>query len=699
MNTRTLIYSFAMAMLPFTASGQDSAPSGDDKVTELSEIVVTGENVWIEGDKIVFKPQKSAKNLATDAASLIDNMHTGLLKARGGTITTNLGEQVTIFINGVRADNIDLSTFWPKNALRVEYMQSSDDPRFMGATNIVNFIMKEYVSGGLTKLNGFQQFPNYGKYSASSKLVYGKMTYNALVSGGYSRDHNRGSDETEFYDDVWYEGTRYDRIERSERSDDVSRNNNMYAGFNARYLGTNKVITHSVNLQWQENPESTGRGSTSYSPSIINTDWMSSARHSRSLSPSLSGNYGFDLSEKWSITADWRVSHSHNNNFSSFTENDVPPIENRAVENMFNYSADLTLYWRARENSVFIADLTENRNVSTIDYSGSATSRQWQQSGTTLFKVRWWWRPVSVLTFDITPQITLSDWNVNHTTKKTEWLPGISGRLNWRLSSKIMLGGNGYYEQYSPGSSVRTDLMLRQTELKWLEGNPDMGSSKFWTVGAHVYASPISWFNTYLSVSYHNRSGEGIVWYRPGGQDYDGVIGQYMNIGSGQQVGLYWEGNVSLLNNRLNIGDELEYTYEWYDNEWTRKVGSWRNAVKMSYTFGNCRVGLIWYTPRKSLSNGGTTVKRSKYGYSNIYFSYGNGNFNFSVQGSDLLHKYNKETIDCYQGAYGYSGTNWSTGRNVNISVTYTFDYGKKVDPSITIREQNIGSSAILGTE
>ncbi len=63
------------------------------------------------------------------------------------------GGAVTIFINGNPADDTDLRTFWPQNAIRVEYIQNPDDPKFRGATNVVNFIMKEYTFGGLTKLD------------------------------------------------------------------------------------------------------------------------------------------------------------------------------------------------------------------------------------------------------------------------------------------------------------------------------------------------------------------------------------------------------------------------------------------------------------------------------------------------------------------------------------------------------------------
>ncbi len=47
----------------------------DVKTTTLQELVVTSDYVRVDGEKFVFVPRKNEKNLATDAISLIENMH------------------------------------------------------------------------------------------------------------------------------------------------------------------------------------------------------------------------------------------------------------------------------------------------------------------------------------------------------------------------------------------------------------------------------------------------------------------------------------------------------------------------------------------------------------------------------------------------------------------------------------------------
>ncbi len=270
-----------------------------ERTTTLAELVVTSDYAWVEGNKLIFVPRKNEKNLATDAISLIENMHIPVLYVEQGGIKSRAGGNVSIFINGIPADDMDLSTFWPKNAMRVEFMETSSDPRFAGKQNILNFIMKEYVAGGVTKLRGKQQFPNDGSYEASTKFVYKKMTYNAMFKGGYIRDHRSGSYISESYDDVWYDGNFYDRIDRIENSDDnANRSDNIYAGFNARYRTDNTILLHKVMLKWDRNPESFQNGESFYTPQLFDGNKLHSITNNRILSPAIAGNYDFILGQK-----------------------------------------------------------------------------------------------------------------------------------------------------------------------------------------------------------------------------------------------------------------------------------------------------------------------------------------------------------------------------------------------------------------
>lgn len=147
----------AQAGNPGNGPTAETAAPDSTKVTRLQELVVKSKTAWIEGEKAVFIPQKSDRNLSNDAASLLRRMQIPLLNVEGGNIKNVRGQEVTVFINGVRAESTDLATFWPKEALRVEYIDNPSDPRYEGVECAVNFVMRRYEAGGVARVNAYQQ--------------------------------------------------------------------------------------------------------------------------------------------------------------------------------------------------------------------------------------------------------------------------------------------------------------------------------------------------------------------------------------------------------------------------------------------------------------------------------------------------------------------------------------------------------------
>ena len=681
-----------------TAFGQTEVP--EEKVTELNEVVVKGKNAWIEGDKYVFKPTKSEKNLATDATSLLRNMDTGIIYVDGsGNLKSRLGSgNVNIFINGEPADEMDLSTFWPQNALRVEYMYSSTDPKFRGMTNIVNFIMKEYVVGGLTKFQVDQQFPNNGEYQASSKVVYKKMTYNAIVDGGYSRDHISYREETENFDDVWYDGVHYDRITLQNNSDrEVRRNNAFKAGLNARYRTDKVSITHSAQFQWDQNPGSYSTGSVNYSPEIIAAEYSRSDSKGRTLAPSLIGNYYFMLSPKWSIAASWALSHSHNNNRSTYEEQPLPPIDTLTRENAYSAMGNVWGQFLVNPKMSVSAWVEHLSGWYFTDYGGYTDSHQRQRSGRTSFYASWNYRPSPMWSFSLVGQATYRDWNVNHDSDWSEWRPGVTGYVSCTLNQSNSFNLSGGYQPQSLPSSARTDLILRQTELKWLQGNNDIHTPIFTYVNLGYYYMPSGVFSFYAGVNYTSQSSSSMVSYRPGGKDYDGVIGRYENAGRENRVFAQFSPSVKLFNGALRISLECLYDHIHYTKSSHDDINFFQISPGLSWMFGNNMIVLHYRDRSKAFANGGSQVNTNR-GRLSLAYTFGKDNLNVFVQIDDILNKHSRNIVNEYNGPYSMYSTQFGIGRNISVQVTYTFDYGKKVSPGIDISTSDTSTTSVLGS-
>ena len=195
------------------------ATKADDSIpaTDLQELVVKSERSWVENGVFNFLPTKKEKQLSNSPGSLIKMMNIPLLKADGEAIRTLADEPVSIFINGEPAKDIDISTFWPSDVKKVEYMQSPSDPTFRGAKNVVNFVMAKYEVGGVTRVNVRQDVPMTNVYyDLASKLAYKKMTYGISVNSFGWLYKDSDSEGEAIYKDIFYDGVKYKEIRDKE---------------------------------------------------------------------------------------------------------------------------------------------------------------------------------------------------------------------------------------------------------------------------------------------------------------------------------------------------------------------------------------------------------------------------------------------------------------------------------------------------
>lgn len=682
-----------------TESNKEALETGDsikNKVTELETLVVKGKNAWVENGKIVFKPETRAKNISRDMESLIDNMNTGILHVENNRIVTSSGAEVSLFINGIPVDNMDKSTFWPKNAIRVEYILTSQDPTFMGRTNVVNFITKEYVAGGLTRLDGHQTFPNEGSYEISSKLGYKKMTYNAVVNTGYARDHFKSRERKENYNDVWYDGTHYDVINREERSEETYRDNNFYSGINARYRSDKWVITHSAAVQWSESPGSGISGIVETSPKIIDGSSMSSTDSHRSLSPSLTGNYNYIFNDKWYLATGWKLNHSHNNNTSIYCEGDAEPILTNVKENVWGGTVAISPTFIVSPSMFMQFFFRQKIDDYDMNYTGSVGSEQHQRVYETMTSYTFSYSPIRKLTIQVVPELSVYVRDINTGIKRTEYIPSVKGGIYYTVNNKSNLNLSWTYIQFPQGVSQYNDLILRQTELKWLEGNPDLKSGGRYAMGLSYRYLPKNWMTLTVDGHYYRTSNQSAITYFSGGRNYDGVIGKYSNGVNIHGIRLNSSLNFRPLQGKIQTGVELNFHRDIATH--INNMSWLKQSYFIRWNFGNCTLGTTVWSADKWMEEAGMQIKKKPWTNS-TYFNYGNGNLIIGIYLNNVFNKRIREDIYHIGSSYNYTEHLQKLGRSIDVRLTYTFDYGKKVEPGIDISTQDLMNTSVLGSD
>lgn len=315
----------------FEVCHTDTLPEGRDSLTarQLREAVVKADRGWFEADKAVFLPTRKEKNLSNSPESLLKMMHLPMLKVKDEVVTTMLDVEVTYFINGIKADKIDISTFWPKNVRRVEYYENPTDPRFEGVKAAVNFIVPEYTAGGVTKVRLFERMPNNGFLNVSSKLEHKKMAYGIYFRSGYSRRHGVQDEGTETYKDLYHDGIYYDAINRTFKENSYEREDDIYLVANARYRSENMRLTHTFTYSWDNNLGSGGSSSDTWTNNLFNSSSSANYSTGHHTAPAISGDYLFKLSMKWYVSSVWSYSFARAKNatWSRYSATDTSLIK------------------------------------------------------------------------------------------------------------------------------------------------------------------------------------------------------------------------------------------------------------------------------------------------------------------------------------------------------------------------------------
>lgn len=661
---------------------------------QLDELIIVGERGWVENGYINIIPTKQEKRLSNSPATLVRAMHLPFLKEKDGEIVGMSGESVSIFINGEKAESIDIDTFWPREVQRVEYIENPSGPAYEGAKVVLNFIMARYETGGVSRVNLFQRVPNNGRYSASSKLVYRKMTYGAMISGNYYRDHRTSMiGETEFRD-IFYDGIRYDRILRSEDNSGFNRDEGIRCAVNARYATDRTRMTHTFSLGWDRNPGSGSNSVDSWSANLFGSSQSSTYSTSKSISPQILGNYYFRLSDRWHFSGEWFYSYSENISSSCSVFGDSEAVRNSSHEDVSSCRFTLFPSFMLSDRLAFQLKVNAALDWYSTLYVGSADTRMHQsrQEISTVLIITWRPYPSLNLTFD--PGATVSLWSIDGFDRHLIY-PTAGTSINWNPYRKLYVNGSLRFYMAPPTASESNPVLVRSSDLMWVLGNPELNNLTSWDTYIHTTYLLSRWLSISLGFGYVRTYDSIVSTYTPATENMGGLIRQNVNSGPTDNMRGNIELRASFINDNLSVG----ISPQWHGTKTRGTYGDTLSQFSLSgsadYTIGDFRIG-IWYDgPYRDLSAAG--MERSwRQDTWNLSAVYGNGNLYIECRVEDILNTRSKSWLKFTSPNYSTYYDRLETGRRFSMNLTYTFGYGKKVDNSIDISGPEVSKSNVL---
>lgn len=670
------------------ACADDSIPA-----QELKEVEVMGERAWISEDGTFnFIPTKKEKRLSNSPASLIRAMNLPLLRESDGVITLTTGDSVEIFINGEKAEEIDLSTFWPMDVKTVQYMENPKDSKYAGATHAVNFITRQYKAGGVARADGFQNIPNLGHYSLASKLVYKKMTFGAKFSGSYMREHRASSYGETAYNNLYYDGDFHEEIKRVEENSGIQRFNDFHCALNAKYSSERFIANHTFIIGCYINPKSGSESSGNWTDDLFGSSHSSSSTSSRTLSPQIKGNYYVKLSEKWHLP--WTLEYVFSDNKASSWNSigNMPDIYNHTHEKTNSFNVGINP-WYYISNRMYIQLILSSRfqNFST-SYSGSSDVEQEQSRIRTTANITLGWSPSRTINVTFSPGFDLTQWNIGDVHEHT-LLPTANTSIRWSPSRKYRASGFVKFSVTPPTASESNPVMVRNSELMWSMGNPYLKSYTCWDFylnNTYLIKDGLS-LGAVFSCSLVDN--EIIPDYKAADRELGGLIKENVNSKDYSELRGLVSLNWTIPGTGLSLSVDPHWNYTHIRDGRNGGFSRFYLTGRANYTFSNCRLDFSYTSPYRGLYMGGMehTWRQDR---CDIGFTYGNGNIFLDVRVLNIFHNHMKRWRSFTSPYFSTNYTSFETGRQLSVGLTYTFGYGRKVDKSIDIDDpQSVESS------
>ena len=314
-----------------------------EQAVNLSTVSVEAANSQLYADRSIYIPTQRQKNASQSGNDLLAHMAIPQIDAlSGGSVTTNTGKPVAIFIDYVPASDKDLKAMRTADVKRVEYYELPSDPRLQGNQYAVNFIMQQYEYGGYVKGFGHANLISFSEQLLGNmRFQYKKMTYDIMGYGFNMNNSHYGSNLRETFRLPKEDGGNviFDRISRTLSS--KTENQQYFAAFRALYNSDNIQASTEIDGSINTTPLSYRNGIVEYSSEIFPSMPYYSISDKDSRFLSYSGYYFFVLPKDNSLTFTPHYTFTHSENNSSYSEADFSSIINSASDNTSQIKGDI----------------------------------------------------------------------------------------------------------------------------------------------------------------------------------------------------------------------------------------------------------------------------------------------------------------------------------------------------------------------
>ncbi|MDE6560727.1 MAG: outer membrane beta-barrel family protein [Muribaculaceae bacterium] len=666
------------------------------KSIELENVNVVSDMMRMEPDRTVFMPLQRQKNTAMSGIELIEQMGIPQLIVNNGRVETLTGKSVSFFIDYLPADKDQLSGMNIQDVKRVEYLESPSDPRFMGEKFVVNFIMEKYIYGGYVKLSGYECLNmNDQEVSANVRYQYKSMTYDLAAFGQYDDIYHNGQETTEVFKFPQADGS----MKTIERLSDISSSRESHAigrlSFKATYSSTDITARSILSAGLTDRPTLDRSGEVTYTPEEYPNSSYSSKSSKKDKFIRFNGSYVFKLPKEFGLTFTPSYTFSRTDQNSSYFQDTFDPILNSADDHTNKLSGYLNLNRNFGKIGSFTAYMSGAYDYYRTRYYGSAEN--YDKSKDQRYKAG--------ISYSVTAGNFYGEadfgwvWDNNRFNdfKSHSSLPAAELSLSYLLRKVHRFNAGLSYSSWAPDVSFKSQSVIEENHILSYTGNSNLTPSPHLSLDMSYSWMPSK--NGYIQAfGYLWKVFDRYVYeYQPSGDKMIRYIRQPM--GDYHLIDFGVSGTLYLFNRSLMLNGTLREYIARNGDPYDFTLSSLRLNLRATYWLKDFYLSGYYGSP-SNYSDGFMVgdIYEDKSGYS-LSAGWANKNWNVRLLAMNFA-RWNWASHKQWFTSEYYDRSFISYDKNrhadFSITVTYTFNYGKKLREIENLSTRDSSSSGIL---
>ncbi len=650
----------------------------------LGEVVVKGSSFIRKDDHVLVIPDKQQVKHASTGYDLLYNLMIPNIEVnkRTGTVST-FGGEVSLYINGEKADYRDVQSLRPRDIENVEYY---DVPTGKYANDVaaINYIVKKRQSGGYIFADGKQTIGYMaGDYNIGGKVAHDNTSYSFW--GGHTMQKYKGSivdkNETILFPD-------YTVYRNRETTAGNYRNNQQYMQFKVSNVNKKRNLSAQIALVRNETPSDENYGLLDYSGHYTYSTRSTDSKQEQNLSPSLRLFGDFNIGKNQTLEFTAKGSYTQNDYTRQYTEN-----ENNSLSDVkedlysFNFSANYNI--KLQHQNSFGVDIRHYHNITSSTYAGDYSSWQHLWTGESMFMLNYSQRFGKHFTMILRPGLSWMNYKLHTEDVRRYCSLKTSSRFSYQFNKKQQLTLATDAGVNQPDISYMNNVDQTVDFLQIKRGNPFLDDMQVYNISL-LYNGVFGKLNvvggTGYSIYTHNVSP---IYYLEG----DKLIGSYRSDGNIYGLGI-------ILNISYHVTDNLRTKLAFkYLNVQTRKnyninLDSYSAILDINYFLKDFSINLFGKIPTEKIETSTLIVSKSPATYgASVSWSHKGWYIEAGTENPFTRHSRYREHAD--YGVYQYNQVQTSRiyQRTGYVKLAYTFDFGRKTSRDKNDVDRSINSA------